>query len=80
MATTHCFLLHTYQLLSCVLAINAKFSDDYFLKTYLCKIIRMMFCRFAPFTHEKNKYMGIHFHRNFITSAKHVVVKHGRSI
>ena len=28
----------------------------------------------APFTHETIRYMGMYFPRNFITTAKHVVV------
>ena len=36
----------------------------------------MLFCHIqvAPFAHEKIRYMGIYFHRNFITTAKYVVI------
>ena len=36
----------------------------------------MLFChiKVAPFAHEKIRYMGIYFPRNFITTAKHVVM------
>ena len=36
----------------------------------------MLFChiKVALFAHEKIRYMGIYFPRNFITTAKHVVM------
>ena len=36
----------------------------------------MLFCHIqvSPFAHEKIRYMGIYFHRNFITTGKDVVI------
>ena len=65
------FLSHTYQSLSCETAINTEFSELFSPKRMYVKyknaILLHIGCSFA---HEKIRYMGIYFLRNFITTTE----------
>ena len=57
-------------------ALSTSNLVNYFLRNMFMYNIRMLFChvKVALFAHEKIKYMGIYFPRNFITNAKHIPV------